>query len=92
MTLVSSYFNGQDDIFIISGDMISTKNIFLNNFSTNMMAAINRDHDNIKEDWSYKLNKNGNIIDIIKSKKRIVSWQENEVILLKNEQKFLVKI
>lgn len=70
LTLVSSYFNGQDDIFIISGDMISTKNIFLNNFSTNMMAAINRDHDNIKEDWSYKLNKDGNIIDIIKSKKK----------------------
>lgn len=68
LTLVSSYFNGEDDIFIISGDMISTKNNFLNNFSTNMMAAINRENDNNKEDWSYKLNTNGDIVDIIKSK------------------------
>ena len=70
LKLVSSYFNGQDDIFIISGDMISTENNFLNNFSTNMMAAINRDHNNIKEDWSYKLNMDGNIIDIFKSKNK----------------------
>lgn len=68
LKLVSSYFNGEDDIFIISGDMISTKNNFLNNFSTNMMAAITRNQGNSKADWSYKLNADGNIIDIVKSK------------------------
>lgn len=68
LTLVSSYFNGEDDIFIISGDMISTKNNFLNNFTTNMMAAITRKNNNCKEDWSYQLNMNGNIIGIVKSK------------------------
>lgn len=68
LTLVSSYFNGEDDIFIISGDMISTKNNFLTNFTTNMMAAITREHNNNKEDWSYQLNIDGNIIGIVKSK------------------------
>ena len=67
LTLVSSYFNGNDDIFIISGDMVSTKNNFLNDFPTNMMAAISRDHNNTKADWSYQLALNGNIIDIVKS-------------------------
>lgn len=68
LTLVSTYFTGDDDIFIISGDMISTKNNFLTNFPTNMMAAVIRENNNNKADWSYQLNTDGNIIDIVKSK------------------------
>lgn len=65
--LVAKYFDGKNDIFIISGDMVSTANHFSHEFKTNIMAAIRRNSDDLKDDWSYQLNDKGNIIDIIKS-------------------------
>ncbi|WP_375317046.1 sugar phosphate nucleotidyltransferase [Spiroplasma endosymbiont of Virgichneumon dumeticola] len=67
LKLVEKYFDGNSDIFIISGDMVSTINHFNHEFDTNVMFGVTRDDNDKKDDWTYELSSDGNIIDIIKS-------------------------
>lgn len=67
LKLVANYFDGNSDVFIISGDMFSTTNHFCHEFDTNVMVGVIRDSNDKKNDWSYQLNHDGNIIDIVKS-------------------------
>jgi len=83
LKLVASAFDGNNDLFLIAGDMISTKNHFLNPFVTNVMVAIKREKNNHKADWSYQLDDNNNIIDIIKT--------NNPTSLLAGEWSYLTK-
>ncbi|WP_342276051.1 sugar phosphate nucleotidyltransferase [Spiroplasma endosymbiont of Nebria brevicollis] len=67
LKLVAKYFDGNSDIFIISGDMVSTTNHFNYEFATNVMVGVTRDSNDRKDDWTYELSDDGNIVDIIKS-------------------------
>lgn len=83
LSLVTSYFDGNHDLFLIAGDMVSTNNDFTNHLSTNVMAAIKRNEKHVKTDWSYQLNSSSNIIDIIKS--------DNKDSLLAGEWTYITK-
>lgn len=54
-----------NDLFFISGDFVMKKNCFNDNINNNVMAALKR--VNTKNDWSYQLNQEGNIIGIIRT-------------------------
>lgn len=66
LTLVKQYFTKENDILIVSGDFVMKENCFLEPIEANVMAALKREN-NKKSDWSYELDDNGNIIDIIKT-------------------------
>lgn len=51
-----------NDLFFISGDFVMKKNCFNDDIENNVMAALKR--VNTKNNWSYKLNSEGSIIDI----------------------------
>lgn len=55
----------ENDLFIISGDFVMKENCFNDKINNNVMAALKR--VNTKDDWSYKLNQNGNIISLEKN-------------------------
>lgn len=53
------------DLFLVSGDFVMKTNCFNDKINDNVMAAMKKETE--IEDWSYRLNIQGNIIDIIES-------------------------
>lgn len=55
----------EHDLFFISGDFIMKENCFNDEINDNVMAAMKR--VNTKNDWSYQLNQEGNIVGITRT-------------------------
>lgn len=55
----------QHDLFFISGDFVMKENCFNDNINDNVMAAMKR--VNTKNDWSYRLNQDGDIVALTRT-------------------------
>lgn len=55
----------EHDLFFISGDFVMKENCFSDSIQANVMAALKRVDS--KDDWSYQLDAEGNIIGLIKT-------------------------